>query len=336
MANVKTLVYFDIEATGLKSSGKPRICELSLIAVNIQDVLSLNLKIKCFLDKDNSESDLRIAKSLSPRIVNKLTICVYPMATIVPLVSDLTGLDNYNLTDQSKFSKNTGELINSFLALLPSPVCLVAHNGNAYDFPLLKAELEKSGTKLDSKILCVDSYVGIKEIFMKRSDLSKKEGVGKIKSKESADLKIAKMEVDAVTDLVNLGYFDSPMDGSICDGLMGLSKNLEVSKQENEITPKGQVNRPDMSLTPHKQEQTSFSGKFTFQRKLDFSNPICPKSFSLINLHKFFLGCPPDGSHGAEADCLALLRTTAMLGDKWIDWVKNNCYLFEKCRKMWG
>ena len=95
MANVKTLVYFDIEATGLKSSGKPRICELSLIAVNIQDVLSLNLKIKCFLDKDNSESDLRIAKSLSPRIVNKLTICVYPMATIVPLVSDLTGLDNF-------------------------------------------------------------------------------------------------------------------------------------------------------------------------------------------------------------------------------------------------
>jgi hypothetical protein len=35
-----------------------------------------------------------------PRIVNKLTLCVYPMATIVPLVSDITGLDNYNLTGQ--------------------------------------------------------------------------------------------------------------------------------------------------------------------------------------------------------------------------------------------
>ena len=152
MANVKTLVYFDIEATGLKSSGKPRICELSLIAVNIQDVLSLNLKIKCFLDKDNSESDLRQAMSLSPRILNKLTICVYPMATIVPLVSDLTGLDNYNLTDQSEFNKNTGELISSFLALLPSPVCLVAHNGNAYDFPLLKAELKKSGKQAGAEL----------------------------------------------------------------------------------------------------------------------------------------------------------------------------------------
>ena len=221
------------------------------------------------MDKDNSESDLRQAMSLSPRIVNKLTICVYPMATIVPLVSDLTGLDNYNLTDQSKFNKKTGELINSFLALLPSTECLVAHNGNAYDFPLLKAELEKSGTKLDSQILCVDSYEGIKEIFMNRSDPSKKEDVGKIQSKEAADRKIARMEVDAVTDLVNLGYFDSEMDGSPCDGLMGLSINLELSKHENEITQRGQMNRPDMSLNPHKQKQTSFSGKFrenlTFQ-----------------------------------------------------------------------
>ena len=166
------------------------------------------------------------------------------MVIIIPLVSDLTGLDNYNLTDQSKFSKNNGELINSFLTLLPSP------------------------------------------------------------------------------------YFDSEMDGSPCDGLMRLSTKIEVSKHENE--PRGQKNRPDMSFNPHKQKQTSCSEKFSiFKSKLS-------KILSLINLHKFFLGCPPDGSHGAEADCLALLRTTSMLGDKWIDWVKNNCYLFEKCRKMFG
>ena len=39
MNQIKTLVYFDIEATGLKSSGRPRITELSLVAVNLQDVL---------------------------------------------------------------------------------------------------------------------------------------------------------------------------------------------------------------------------------------------------------------------------------------------------------
>ena len=39
MPEIKTYVYFDLEATGLKNSGKPRITELSLVAVNQQDVL---------------------------------------------------------------------------------------------------------------------------------------------------------------------------------------------------------------------------------------------------------------------------------------------------------
>ena len=39
MHDIKTLVYFDLEATGLRNSGKPRITELSLVAVNLLDVL---------------------------------------------------------------------------------------------------------------------------------------------------------------------------------------------------------------------------------------------------------------------------------------------------------
>ena len=42
---------------------------------------------------------------------------------------------------------------------------MVAHNGNLYDFPLLKAELVKTGVELGLNIFCVDSYVGIKEIY---------------------------------------------------------------------------------------------------------------------------------------------------------------------------
>ena len=109
MTDIRTLVYFDLEATGLKSSGKPRICELSLLAVNIQDVLDFNMALIASLDNRRSEKDYLQVKNLSPRILNKLTLCVYPMATIVPLVSDLTGLDNYNLSGQSKFTKNTFE-----------------------------------------------------------------------------------------------------------------------------------------------------------------------------------------------------------------------------------
>jgi DNA polymerase III epsilon subunit-like protein len=160
MNEVKTIVYFDLEATGLKDSGKPRICEISFVAVSTQDVLQFGLK----MNEDRKLSE----ETFLPRIMNKLTLCVYPMALIVPLVSDLTGLDNYNLSGQSKFKKTTGDLINNFLSCLPSPMCLVAHNGNAYDFPLLKAELEKVGIQLNPEILCADSLHGIKKIFDKK------------------------------------------------------------------------------------------------------------------------------------------------------------------------
>ena len=96
------------------------------------------------------------------------------MAVIVPLVSNLTGLDNYNLSEQSTFNKNTGELIKNSLSCLPTPVCLVAHNGNAYDFPLLKAELDKLGIQLSAEILCAVSYIEIKEICNQKSEMRKR------------------------------------------------------------------------------------------------------------------------------------------------------------------
>jgi three prime repair exonuclease-1 len=335
MQEVGTLVYFDLEATGLKNSGKPRICEISLLAVNIQDVLDLSVTIMDHFKSRNNEDSIFHAERLLPRIVNKLTLCVYPMATIVPLVSDMTGLDNYNLIGQSKFNKNTGDLINSFLSCLPSPVCLVAHNGNAYDFPLLKAEMEKAGTQLNSDILCADSYLGIKEIFDKRGDIRAYHTKDNVEQTE--DTHIVKMEMDAVTDLMKAGMFETEMVEGQCDRLGNETSSTSiVSKEENELTPCGNKNTVASSLNPSKLKKISCPKKSKSSKKLFFSNPRAPTSFSLINLHKHFLGFPPDQSHGAEADCLTLLRTTAVLGSDWIDWVKSNCYLFANCKKMWG
>ena len=122
------MVYLDIEETGL-------ISEISLIAVNSQDIHCLHSRITNSLVNNNI---INPVENILPRVVNKLTLCVYPMATVPPLVTDITGLDNYNLDGQARFDENTGFLINSFLARLSSPVCLVSHNGDQYDFPLLK------------------------------------------------------------------------------------------------------------------------------------------------------------------------------------------------------
>ena len=328
MTEVKTLVYFDLEATGLKSAGRPRISELSLIAVNIQDVLKMSESIIDNIQNRTVETSLLQLRKLSPRIVNKLTLCIYPMATIVPLVSDITGLDNYNLTGQSQFSKSTGNLINSFLSHLPAPLCLVAHNGNDYDFPLFKAEMDKTGTQLSSDILCIDSYVGIREIFRKEKKIvgTEKESVTEIELTE--ENKVVQMELDAVSDLINTGVFETELTEETCT-------KANLSKVENERTPKSARYKSNICLPPKKRKQY-FSSEIVKSRKvLKFENPGDPKSFSLVNLHRHLLGCPPEQSHGAEADCLSLMRTTAAIGDTWIDYVKKNCSKFEACKKMW-
>ena len=263
MSKIKSLVYFDLEATGLKSSGRPRITEISFVAVNIEDVKEMHLKIQNHQPNRKYPDDHHHIESFLPRVLSKLTLCVYPMATIMPIVTDITGLDNYNLEDQTRFDSNTGQLLLNFLARLPSPVCLVAHNGNIYDFPLLKAEMEKVGMEVGSNVLCADSYIGIKAIF--------------------------------------------------CN-----SNQLIQDQKKNEIEA--------MRI-----QEVKMSRKYSLnQRKL-----TTPHSFSLINLHKHMLDCKPIRSHGAEADCLALLRTTSALGNDWVDWVENNCKLFLDIKKMW-
>ena len=92
--DIKTFVYFDLEATGLKSSGRPRVCEISLVAVNTSDILELHESLLNRMSGRPNGDTLLQVETCSPRIVNKLTLCVYPMATIVPYVSSMTGLDN--------------------------------------------------------------------------------------------------------------------------------------------------------------------------------------------------------------------------------------------------
>jgi hypothetical protein len=51
--------------------------------------------------------------------MNKLTVCVYPMATIQPAVSVITGLDNYISVDKLQLTqKLVSSLITSLLGYL--------------------------------------------------------------------------------------------------------------------------------------------------------------------------------------------------------------------------
>ena len=84
MTEIGTLVYFDIEATGLKSSGRPRISEISFVALNTQEFFDLNQKLSEKLKNVTSYEDILELENVLPRVLNKLTLCLYPMAPIMP------------------------------------------------------------------------------------------------------------------------------------------------------------------------------------------------------------------------------------------------------------
>ena len=104
---------------------------------------------------------------------------------------------------------------------------------------------------------------------------------------------------------------------------------LHAAKEKNETTPCKKKIRFDIN------HQTRTAENVKSSKQLNFGSPSSPKSFSLINLHKHLLGFQPHQSHGAEADCLTLLRTTSSLGREWIDWVNENATTFSNSIVLW-
>ena len=143
--SIGTLLFFDLETTGLPFSHNPRITELSLCAIE------KNHFIDC-------------KAGTIPRVTNRLNLCVYPSRLVDPKAAEITLLDNYNLQNQGRFTDDVYEIINRFIMRLSGPVCLIAHNGLKFDFPILMAELKKIKKELPEDLLCADSLPVFREL----------------------------------------------------------------------------------------------------------------------------------------------------------------------------
>ncbi|XP_037384456.1 three-prime repair exonuclease 1 [Talpa occidentalis] len=152
---MQTLIFLDLEATGLPFS-QPRVTELCLLAIH-----------RCALESPPTRQGPPPTVPLPPRVVDKLSLCVAPGKACSPAASEITGLSTAMLAAHGRqhFNADLANMLQAFLQRQPQPWCLVAHNGNRYDFPLLQAELAFLGlTSALDGAFCVDSIAALKAL----------------------------------------------------------------------------------------------------------------------------------------------------------------------------
>jgi len=369
--HVGTFAFFDLEATGLPGAST-RITELSVVAVTRDDLEQLHRDVVRF--NANRMGDLE--SMLLPRVVNKLTFCVYPWTTIPLHVEHITGLSNDKLEKQGRFDANLVTSLSSFLSRLHPPVCLVAHNGVKFDFPLLQAELFKSNGSLIDGLLCCDSWLGANHIYNnQRLNETQTEHLNEPLEKEKPTERFETLEeVAAAERLVEAGAFQDTLEEPILElvdsqeevncrtptrssslsltpppsgGTSGRKRGgggvFDSEPAEGSSLSPSKLRRPEGMLTPEARATPQAAAStgclsevksiLKAKKKLDFTNR--PASFSLVNLHHHLLGAKPKSSHGAEADCLALLRVTAALGQDWLHYADQAAQPFHESQRMW-
>ncbi|XP_050022923.1 uncharacterized protein [Dermacentor andersoni] len=248
---IETLVFLDFETTGLPEympRRKVNVTELSLVAVPRK---LLQVPLRC---------------------LHKLTLCVQPQSAVTVEAAQISGLDNWELQWCPSFGE-AAQVLEKFLYTLQPPICLVAHNGDKFDFPLLRAELKHASPGIDlTAFFCCDSLPAFREILGDAADLQ---------------------EVTEVTALGKLGKdfweaFEAADVMSVNDSDEELLS--QPAKRPTEWTPqnKGSASHGVPPLAKKRREETGQCFHQSVVRRLDFpdaapANGSNAQSTSAIN-----------------------------------------------------
>ncbi|XP_030561787.1 uncharacterized protein LOC115763387 [Drosophila novamexicana] len=165
-AQISTFAVLDLETSNLPAYNNNRV-SITELCIYAFDPAVLKDSVE---PEDQLTPPSPNALPLPPRVLHKLNLLFQPSMTVHPGAERITGLNNYILERESKLDENAGQIILRFLEHLRPPVCLVAHNGWAFDFPIIKQALDKLNINLPASTLCVDSLRAFMEIDDKRSD----------------------------------------------------------------------------------------------------------------------------------------------------------------------
>ncbi|XP_045455839.1 three-prime repair exonuclease 1-like [Melitaea cinxia] len=283
MVVIATYVFIDLETTGLpeEENNCTRITELSLVAIKRNHVLATR-------------------PGATPRVQHKLTLCFNPGRPVAPSCTDVTGLCNFLLEYEPRFNVETFTMINTFLTVLEKPVCLIAHNGHRFDFPILKNHLTKHGLSLANDLLCADCLHGFYDVM---------------EGNMSPNLNIKE----------NHSSGDDTFDEND-NKLEMFESETSFMQRENERTPEKQkfsLNRNNVKSISHVRRQLFWN-----------KGPSPKKKYKLSQIYERLFNEPAVGTHHAENDCEIALKCFVVLVNDMVKWFDQNACFFSEVRPM--
>jgi three prime repair exonuclease 1 len=325
---IKTFALFDLETTGLPELEyfKTKITELTLVAVSVDHFLETS-------------------KSQLPRVLHKLTLCLNPFKRIDIKATEVTGLTNEMLEHEKKFDKNTMNLIECFLFQLQQPVCLIAHNGNKFDFPLLKKQQEILEGAFPHSLKCCDSlqvFQKIDELMELKKELLKGNSSSMQQWNDAQDDGLLIKQEQIQPSIYDIDKeFQELVKSELeeIDRIEREDKNLNISSRQmnNETTP----NKPTKSTNLQPNEGNNSNGIENRKRAINSKRELFPSpkkwpkgKFTLREIYKRFFEAFPENSHDSEADVVSLLKCAIACKEEFVQIVNELSTDFSEVKKF--
>ncbi|RZB73485.1 three-prime repair exonuclease 1, partial [Asbolus verrucosus] len=215
------------------------------------------------------------------------------------------GLSNELLQHQQAFSAEVVEVMAKWLEMNQKPVCFVAHNGSRFDYPILRAEIDKTGACLPDDLLCVDSLVAFRALDGPVEETPKNIPV------EFSD------GYDELLSQVSEEYEQSQEQNR--------SWTPEEVQKFNETTPKKQV----IGKSPQASNGTKADAV-----KRNSSHVKHFTSYKLQDLFTRLTSKQPLKTHEAEGDVVMLITCAAVFGEKFVAYANGNSMKFSDVPPM--
>lgn len=218
------------------------------------------------------------------------------------------------------FDSDLVDLIKIYLDRLPKPVCIIAHNGDRFDFPIFRKLILKCNNSLPEDIYCADSLYAFREIFPKN---------GRIVSTFGTE------EEDAVC----LEALEK-LEESLCTppprpNMQAINEKTPDSK----IISRNYINQKNLGIIANLnnaevKRQLDLDSKNVSVNGSKIMKQAYPVSYQLKDVYAFLHEKSLVDAHRAENDTVALLSCIMKCKEEFFEWMDKNAKLLNKIEPM--